>query len=475
MITRTKTETVTVNPSQKTTTKTISTISTATVTVTPAQGVFTSSVTATATEIETVTPLPQTVTSTESVTSIFDTITSVCNTATVSSALPTVVDYPAYPKSGNTRRDIEERNLPSIPKALSGRKCGSGEVLTAKIKSACSCYLGPKKCTRTTTKTVKRTVTAQGYGGVTSTISVTITGSPITSTVTANPPADSTITITATTETTSETVTAPIPEDVTITTTTTISSTQTDCTTTTTTTYTNGICGAPSVTATTYTSGTYSCTSASDPQFTAARFRIEGDANDGTIWEGCLASNSCSLNTPSGGTHQCGNGGARLSTQIDEAGQINGFDYDGTWSPSFEDYFITRIAQTSHRDNRYWGVLSGGVFTVTGGCGARVNPDEEGLWLYDAFNMNVLLRVDLDYAIDRPGDTVSVTITRRSPNGGGSSPAAGASFAGAVSDASGVVSFTAPTSEGCYQYKATRGNDGRSNAFYLTVLENFGS
>ncbi|KAF2211165.1 hypothetical protein CERZMDRAFT_118053 [Cercospora zeae-maydis SCOH1-5] len=474
-ITHTKIKTVTVNPSQKTVTKTISTTPTSTVTVTPAQGVATKSVTATAEETETVTPQPQTVTSTQSVTSTASTITSACGTSTVSSPLSTSIDYPAYPRSGNSRRDIEERNLPSIPKALSGPNCGSGKALTAKVKSACSCYLGPKKCTSTTTTTVVKTITAQGYAPAASTTSVTVTGSPVTSTVTASPPADSTVTITASTVTNSETVTAPTPADVTVTTTTIISLTQTACTTTTIRRPAAGLCGAPSVTATTYTSGTYSCTSASDPQFTAARFRIEGNADDGTSWEGCLASNSRELDTPSGGRHQCGNGGARLSTQIDEAGQINGFDYDGTYSPSFSDYFITRIAQTSQTGNQYWGVLNGGVFTTTGGCGARVDPGLEGLWLFDAFNMNFLLTLNLDYAIVRPGAPVSVTIFQGSPNGGRTSPAAGASFAGAVSDSSGVVSFNAPTSEGCYQYKATRGNDGRSNAFYLTVLENFGS
>ena len=158
-----------------------------------------------------------------------------------------------------------------------------------------------------------------------------------------------------------------------------------------------------------------------------------------------------------------------MITAINEAGKLNGFGFDGTFSSQFDDFFITTIAGTSQASNSYWGILRDLVFTSAGGC-QEYNSPGEGLWAFDAFNKNYFLKLSSDYAVVKPGDTVSLTILGVEGNGGPANPISGATFAGQTSDANGNVAFTAPSTTGCYQYKAERSSALRSPAFYLTVL-----
>lgn len=152
------------------------------------------------------------------------------------------------------------------------------------------------------------------------------------------------------------------------------------------------------------TSGSITCVNtAAAPSATNARFRIEGNDNEGTIFEGCIASGPRQITTPSGGTHHCDetnnnanpSPGATLTTQIDEAGREFGFDYDGTWNSQYDDYFISRIGQTSQTSNQFWGVLTNEVFTPTGGCEYLSFNGDRGLWAFDVFNKNYPLIVSI--------------------------------------------------------------------------------
>ncbi|KAF3004416.1 hypothetical protein E8E13_010320 [Curvularia kusanoi] len=252
----------------------------------------------------------------------------------------------------------------------------------------------------------------------------------------------------------------------------TVTATEQTCTSTSTSTIGGGAtltCGTP---VSTYTSGSISCTAAAAPQQTNARFRIEGNDAEGTIFEGCMSSGPRSITTPSGGTHPCDgtnnranpSPGATLTTQIDEAGREFGFGYDGSYSNDFSDFFITRIGQSTQTSNQFWGLLLDRQFTPAGGCQEQFRPSQEGLWAFDAFNKNDFLKLSPDFAAVAPGTPVRVTVT------GVSGPAAGASVSGAISDANGNVVFQAPTEPGCYVYKATRSDSIRSNAFYLSVF-----
>ncbi|GAB7329384.1 hypothetical protein MBLNU13_g01169t1 [Cladosporium sp. NU13] len=117
----------------------------------------------------------------------------------------------------------------------------------------------------------------------------------------------------------------------------------------------------------------------------------------------------------------------------------------------------------------YWGVLRDLVFTPAGGCESYNSPGE-GLWAFDAFSKSYFLKLSSDYAVVKPGDTVSLTSFEVDGNGGVANPISGASFPGQTSDTNGNVTFTAPSTPGFYQYKAERSSAIRSPAFYLTVM-----
>lgn len=228
-------------------------------------------------------------------------------------------------------------------------------------------------------------------------------------------------------------------------------------------------------------SGTITCPSASAAQATSAYFRIEG-GSEGNIFDGCIASDPRSIAIPSGGTHKCDgtnnnanpNPGATLTTQLDQASKQEGFGYDGSYSASFSDFFISSIDISTQTGSQYWGVLLDRVFTQGGGCQTQFSPAQEGLWAYDAFAANrMFLSISPQCRVVRSGETsyVTLNVQNTNPNNGASAPRAGATVGGStMSDTSGNLQLTVPTEPGCYQYKAEASNAIRSNAFYLTVL-----
>ncbi|GIZ44716.1 hypothetical protein CKM354_000790700 [Cercospora kikuchii] len=388
------------------------------------------------------TPTPPTVTSTSTVTSTPPAVTEspICatTTSTVPGTFTTSVDYIVRgAEPGLKKRAVPMVNVPSVL----GAGCGSGKPFTSKISSACSCLLG-------TTKTKTSTAT--------STVSVTTT---VTSTNTLAPG----------TTTTTTTVTDPTP-------------TSTDCqtTTVTTTTFAGGprTCGVPVSTYTTAASVT--CSNVAPPGETNGYFRIEG-GSEGNIFDGCIVAGPRNITTPSGGTHLCDGTnnnanpapGGTLTTQIDAAGRQEGFGYDGSYSTTFQDFFITSISATTQTGNQFWGVLRNRVFTSRGGCQEQSFNGDEGLWAFDAFAPNrVFLSLSPAVAVVRPGETITVTILAGNPNNGATIPASGATLGtGSPAGADGSVQLTAPTAPGCYLYKAERTNAIRSNALYLTVAD----
>lgn len=68
--------------------------------------------------------------------------------------------------------------------------------------------------------------------------------------------------------------------------------------------------------------------------------------------------------------------------------------------------------------------------------------------------------LDRDYTVVRPRDSVAVIVLAVNPNSINSFP-------------NSVIVFTAPSTEGCYQYKAEGTNVIRSEAFYSSVINNF--
>jgi hypothetical protein len=201
--------------------------------------------------------------------------------------------------------------------------------------------------------------------------------------------------------------------------------------------------------------------------------RIEG--RDTTLFEGFVLSTPQNITTPFGGTHLCDgtNNNANPSpivTPTDmlvDSGTLCGYDFDGTYSNQFQDFFITRIGDTGQTASQFWGLLDNYQFTPTGGCQYGAYPGSDILWAFDAFNKNFFLQVVPVSASLRAGQSSTFTVT----DGTSGQRVAGASFTGQLSDANGNVQFTVPagTAPGTYRYKATRADSIRSNAVIITV------
>jgi hypothetical protein len=204
-------------------------------------------------------------------------------------------------------------------------------------------------------------------------------------------------------------------------------------------------------------------------------FRIEG--KDTTLFEGFILSGPQNITTPSGGTHLCDgtNNNANPAPIVtgtdmiaDSAG-LCGFDFDGTYSNQFQDFFITRIGNSDSNDgsNRFWGILDNFQFTPTGGCQYGAYPGSSILWAFDAFNAQAFLSVSPGSATLRAGQSATFSVR----DGMSGQLRAGASFAGQIADATGNVVFTVPagTAPGVYRYKATQTSCIRSNAVIITV------
>lgn len=107
------------------------------------------------------------------------------------------------------------------------------------------------------------------------------------------------------------------------------------------------------------------------------------------------------ITTASGGTNLCNgqNNGANAVaagngiTCLASAGVLYSFDFDGTYSASFQDYFIERIGDTDQTGNEFWGILLDFAFTANGGCETEPPVGSELLWAFNAFNANSFLDV----------------------------------------------------------------------------------
>ena len=198
--------------------------------------------------------------------------------------------------------------------------------------------------------------------------------------------------------------------------------------------------------------------------------RIEGLTK--TIYEGPIFSGPRNITTASGGTHLCDgtNNGANPkpgntpTAALDAASKLAKFPFDGTYSTSFNDYFITSIGTSTQTANQFWGLLVNYQFTPVGGCQAEVQPGDQVLWAFDAFNKNAFLKVEPRAIRVKKGQSKTVTVT----DGKSGTPAQGALIDGVTTDANGKAVLTFPKG-GVFSYKATKADAIRSNALAVIV------
>jgi Carboxypeptidase regulatory-like domain len=199
------------------------------------------------------------------------------------------------------------------------------------------------------------------------------------------------------------------------------------------------------------------------------RVRVEGATR--TIFDRPILVAGGTVTTASGGTHKCDgtNDGANPkpvpvpTAALADAALLGGFTFDAAWYPEFEDYLVTRIAETSETSTEYWGTLVNFQFTPVGGCEFALHNGDEVLFAFNAFNAEHFLKLT--------GPLLSVTghpITVKVTDGSTGEPIAGATVAlaasttGVESNAKGeaTITFTHP---GLESLKASKSGSIRSN------------
>ena len=198
--------------------------------------------------------------------------------------------------------------------------------------------------------------------------------------------------------------------------------------------------------------------------------RIEGLTN--TIYEGPILSGPRNITTPSGGTHLCdgtNNGvnptpGNTCTAALDAASKLGHFPYDGTYSATFADYFITSIGSSTQTSTQFWGLLLNYQFTPVGGCQQEVQPGDHVLWAFDAFSKSYFLKVTPALLAVKKGSSHTITVT----DGTTGIAISGAVIDGVTTDADGKADLTFPKI-GVFSYKATRSDSIRSNALVVVV------
>lgn len=140
--------------------------------------------------------------------------------------------------------------------------------------------------------------------------------------------------------------------------------------------------------------------------------RIEGRTT--TLYEGVLRTDGHAVATASDGNRprRCdatNNGAGTVSgptptSASDDAMRSVGMGWDGYWTPGFEDFFVQQYGPDREDADSYayWGILVNGIYTSVGGCQYRLNPNDQTLWVYDAFSRRDLLRLDGPGTIGEP-------------------------------------------------------------------------
>jgi hypothetical protein len=200
------------------------------------------------------------------------------------------------------------------------------------------------------------------------------------------------------------------------------------------------------------------------------KMRIEGATR--TIFEGPILVEGRTVTTESGGTHKCNgtNDGANPepvpvpTAALADASEIGKFTFDGEWFPEFEDFFITRIAETSQTETEFWGILVNYELIPVGGCQFGLHNGDEVLYAFNAFNAEHFLRLKGPHAA-----TVGHPITVKVTEGATGAPIAGAIVDGATTNSSGEASITF-THPGVEHLKAAKAGSVRSNGLVVVVV-----
>ena len=135
-----------------------------------------------------------------------------------------------------------------------------------------------------------------------------------------------------------------------------------------------------------------------------------------------------------------------------------------TFNAQFDDFFITRIHNTSQTSSQYWGILLGYQFIQIGGCQQRVGAGDDLLFAFDAFNKAHFLRLDASQKRVSLGARILIRVT----DGATGLPVMGARVADQLTDVNGSAQIVFK-SLGVQKIRAERADSIRSNSLDITV------
>jgi len=200
--------------------------------------------------------------------------------------------------------------------------------------------------------------------------------------------------------------------------------------------------------------------------------RVEGTA--GTLYEGPVTTDARpALETASsGGAHPCDVGensatptALRAPTPTTALAD-SGVSWDATWSPTFFDFFVSRVGTDVNQPVApfaSWGVAVNYAGLQVGGCQVGLSSGQDVLWAYDFFNKTHLLRLTGPTTAS-VGGAITVNVV----DGRNGTPVAGATVGGATTDAAGNARVTL-ASPGVVRLKAEEPSSVRSNALVVAV------
>jgi hypothetical protein len=203
--------------------------------------------------------------------------------------------------------------------------------------------------------------------------------------------------------------------------------------------------------------------------------RVEG--TNATVFEGPVTTDGKTVTTAAGGSHKCDgtNGGANPTaggtptTALDDASIAHGFTWDGSYSTSFNDFLIERIASDgavgAPFTGNFWNLIVNRAGASAGGCQILVHDGDQVLLEWqDGTKPNLQLTAP---ATAQQGQPVDISVQQYGSDGT-LAPAVGATVDGAITGADGHASVTFTTA-GVQNVKATRADAIRSNAADVCV------
>jgi hypothetical protein len=206
---------------------------------------------------------------------------------------------------------------------------------------------------------------------------------------------------------------------------------------------------------------------------TKVTVRVEGATK--TIFEGKVTTDVHEVDGGDGtGAHKCdGTNGAANPTAgptatgaLDDAIQLAGLSWVGSYSSDFDDFSVSRIGPDTQTDTQFWGVAVAGKSLEVGGCQRIVQKGEEVLWAYDLFSKKHVLRA-IGGGKVRVGKAYKVGVIDTQH---GAAPVAGARIGGKKTNAKGVATLRFK-SRGTKRLKATKSDSVRSNQLTVKVLK----